>query len=101
MSKSGSAKAVEKNTSTSERLSALRAKRRHSGMSWSDCEPVKLQEMITAATEFGCLVSFSKTSDGGAVCLFVKEQSEKENFYAANEDELAELIEHIHGAYAE
>lgn len=81
-------------------LSELKRRRRFSGITWGDATPSVLVQTIEAVSQSGALISFSKTMDGGAVAIYIKDGTASERFYAGDADELAELLEHIHSSYA-
>lgn len=60
--------------------------------SFAECHPEELGSAIDQVIEVGDLLSFSRTSDGGAVCLFIKSRTETLKVYCASQEELAEAI---------
>lgn len=76
-------------------LAGLKASMRRQGVTWQDTDPNQLMRLVAAIVEEGSLVSFSKTSDGGALVLTVLTNKVPERFYAANADELEALVTSI------
>lgn len=95
------ARGAATSSSSDAPLATLKSGRSQQSITWNDAEPQRLLEVVGAISEAGGLVSFSKTSDGGAVCLYVKWRAESEKFYAASVLELSDLLEEVQRAFAE
>lgn len=54
---------------------------------------------VDRAIETGVLVSIGRTSDGGAIGVYLTYDGEREKAWAGNDDELRELFESIASAY--
>lgn len=84
---------------SNSRLSSLKGKSKKGHTGWDDCSPQLLQEVIARTVRQGALISFSQTTDGGALVLYVKDGIEELKEYPASPDELTELLEGIHETY--
>lgn len=83
----------------SSRLNGIGGSAQHVHATLGDCSPQLLVEALSVVVESGCFIGLARTSDGGALCLFVKDGRDKKSLYAANEDELQLLLEQIRDAY--
>jgi hypothetical protein len=82
-------------------LKSLGAKKKKGQVTFGDGSPQKIQEMIWRIVDQGGLVSFSKTSDGGALVLYVKDGLDEYKEYAADEDTLDEHLTNLIEAYVQ
>ena len=58
-------------------------------------DPHLLQDAIEAVTAEGNLISFTRTSDGNAICITITVSGERYRQYAANDTELNTLLESL------
>lgn len=85
--------------STPSRLAQRRAKASRGRVTWADVDPARLQTMIDRITQTGALVSFSRTSDGGALHLRVLDGNDGAKEYATTAQEADDLIEEFVDLY--
>lgn len=97
-SSSGTGNGLSKPSST--RLASRKQSSKKGGLTWGDGDSAKLQELVWRATEHGALVSFSKTSDGGALVLYLKEGHDEAKEYPASEQELDIVMDDLIETYA-
>lgn len=90
-----SASTVGASSSLAAKLANLRNGSGRLKVTWESAESETLREIISAFVEEGHLVSFSRTSDGGALVFTVIADKVPSHHYAANEDELQLLMETI------
>lgn len=62
-------------------------------ISWADVSGPLIKQALAAATDDGCALIFSKTSDGGALSLTVLAGKERSKLYAKTTD-IAESLLH-------
>lgn len=84
-------------SSSGASLAGLKSGRQQYAVTWSDAEPDRLSAIVSQITEAGGLVSMSKTSDGGAICFYVRHQGLSEKFYAGSASELSDLLNLVQG----
>jgi hypothetical protein len=70
-----------------------------SSISLGDVTPSLVIAAIDAAINEGVLVSIGRTSDGGAIGVYLSYDGEREKAWAGNEDELEKLFEAIRDTY--
>ncbi len=58
-------------------------------------DPVLLQDAIESVTEAGDMISFTRTSDGGALCICITTAGERLKQYASTDAELNDLIQSL------
>jgi len=58
-------------------------------------DPTLLQDAIESVTAAGDLISFTRTSDGGALCISITTAGERLKQYATTDDELNELLQSL------
>lgn len=85
--------------STNSRLSLRKQRAKKGQTDFSDCGPQLLQEVITRIVAEGGLVSFSRTLDGGALVVYVKDGLDENKEYPTSPDELVELLKDLHQLY--
>lgn len=93
--KSGSATNAENSHSLGARLATLKNSKSRSGITWGDVQDEALSQMIEACVEQGALISFGRTSDGGAIVLSILDEGEPTRFYAANVEEVTTLVAEV------
>lgn len=71
-----------------------------SSISLGDCTPSLVIAAVDAAINEGVLVSIGRTSDGGAIGVYLSYDGEREKAWAGNEDELEKLFEAIRDTYS-
>jgi len=81
------------------RLTLLRKGKKQEDTSWGSVSPQELASAIEAVTATGALVSFSMTSDGGAMALLVIDDKERERWYAHTGEEMAIHLADLTAAY--
>lgn len=86
---------------TSSPLTGLNQRKRSRSVTWGDVDPKTLVNVIESATEDGALISFSKTSDGGAIRMFIKLDRESANFYASTTNEMDEQLSDLEQRFRE
>lgn len=95
MSKGNGSTAGSKGASApagNSRLSSRKNRSKKGQTGWDDIESALLQQMIALVVETGALISFSKTTDGGALVLYVKDGFEEAKEYPASPDELEDVV---------
>jgi hypothetical protein len=80
-------------------LTVLRKGKRTEDTSWGSVSPQALAAAIEAVTATGALLSFSMTSDGGAMALLVIDNKDKERWYAHTGPEMVIMLEDLTAAY--
>lgn len=85
--------------SMSSGLQRLRSKKQSSRVTWSDVSADLIAQVLDVCSSSGALISFSRTSDGGALHVYVKEDRDSENWYAADAEKLREILEELFAAY--
>lgn len=80
---------------SNSRLASRKAKSKKGQTTFQDVSSQLLQEAITFVVDSESLISFSKTSDGGALVIYVKEGNEESKDYATSPDELDEALTDI------
>jgi hypothetical protein len=80
-------------------LTLLRKGKRTEDTSWGSVSPQVLASVIEAVTATGALVSFSMTSDGGAMALLVIDDKDKERWYAHTGEEMTIMLGDLTAAY--
>ncbi len=58
-------------------------------------DPTLLQDAIESVTAAGDLISFTRTSDGGALCITITTNGERLKQYAATDKEMVDLLESL------
>lgn len=86
---------------TSSPLSGIGQQRRSNSATWGDADPKTLINVLESATEMGALVSFSKTSDGGAMRLYIKMDRDTANFYGSSSDEIDAILSDLEQRFRE
>lgn len=86
---------------TSSPLTGLSERKRSRSITWQEADVKTLLNVIEMVTESGGLVSFSKTSDGGAIRMFIKQDRDSANFYASTADEIDEQLADLERRYRE
>lgn len=86
--------------STSSRLQSRAARNARRKIEWSDCDMELLQRAIATTTATGALISFSKTSDGGALHLRVMDGQDEAKEYASSPEDANALLEEFAQLYA-
>lgn len=97
---SGAASAKD-GSKTASKLDRLRKLSGHSEITWEAATPALLAGCVAAVSSQGALVSFSKTSDGGALCVYVKDGTQAERLYAASAEEADAHLEELTKLYTE
>lgn len=87
-----SAPGAENSSGLGARLAALRDSRRRKQITWGDADDQKLSTAIEGLVEAGSLVSFGRTSDGGALMLNVVTDGAPSKFYVTTQEELDDLV---------
>lgn len=77
------------------RLASLKDSGKQQRATWSSAPAELMLEVISDLVEEGCLVSFSRTSDGGALVFAIMSDGERQRFYASSEQELDVLLEAV------
>lgn len=78
----------------------LRGARREKTIGWDDLEPDLVLRAAARVTESGALFSLSKTSDGGALHIFVKNGTDVAETYFARVEEATEYLLELYEAFA-
>lgn len=78
----------------------LKSKRQARTSSWGDVDPELIARVAERVTESGCLFSLSKTSDGGALHLFVKNGPDVIEGYYPRAEDAAEALTELYDAFA-
>lgn len=86
-------------SSTDSPFLLLKSKRQARVVSWGDVEPDLLTRAAERVTEAGCLFSLSKTSDGGALHLFVKNGADVIEGYYPRVEDAAEALMELYDAF--
>jgi hypothetical protein len=79
-------------TATGSRYARLSAPSQDGRASFAGCPRDLLATALDTVIDAGDLLSLSRTSDGGAICLYVKSGGETYKAYASTE---AELIDNL------
>lgn len=79
-------------SSPAARLASLKNSRTNSAITWGDAHDSLVASVIESVTEAGCLISFGRTSDGGALSLAVVTDGVPVKFYAASREELGDIL---------
>lgn len=77
----------------------LKGVRQQRAVGWDDVEPDLLSRCAARVTEAGALFSLSKTSDGGALHLFVKNGTEIAEMYFSSGEEATEYLLQVYEAF--
>lgn len=64
-------------------------------LTWEDANPELLRAALAAATEDGAGLLLSKTSDGGALSIYVLTNGATHKLYPATAEELSEALQLI------
>lgn len=77
----------------------LKGARREKAIGWDDLEPDLLVRTAARVTEAGALFSLSKTSDGGALHLFIKNGTDVVEQYFGTAEAAAEFFLEVYEAF--
>lgn len=77
----------------------LKGSRKARAIGWDDVEPDLLSRCAALVTESGALFSLSKTSDGGALHIFVKSGTDVAEQYFARVEEVTEYLLELYEAF--
>lgn len=97
---SGSGHRTDGKEPGSSRLTSRKQRAKKGQAGWDDCDSQLLQEVIARVVEEGALISFSKTLDGGALVLYIKDGSEETKDYPSSADAIEEALKDIHLTYS-
>lgn len=78
----------------------LKGSRKDKSIGWDDLEPDLLCRAAARVTESGALFSLSKTSDGGALHIYVKSGPEVAEAYFATAQEATDYLLELYEAFA-
>lgn len=73
---------------STSRLSNVRKRKGNGSPGWDDFDHSLLAQTIERVTRSGALISFSRSSDGGAASLYIKDGDEEDKSYFAHEGEM-------------
>jgi hypothetical protein len=99
VSRPSGAPGASESSDSSSRFSARKTSNRQRESIFTDAIGERLTNLIDIVTGEGDLISFSRTSDGGAVCIHVLSGKESEKWYATDEAELGANLGDIFGYY--
>lgn len=77
----------------------MKGRRKAKSVGWDDVEPDLLCRTAARVTESGALFSLSKTSDGGALHLFVKNGADIDEMYFSQAEEASEYLLLLYEAF--
>lgn len=77
----------------------LKGARKARALGWDDVEPDVLSRCAARVTEAGALFSLSKTSDGGALHLFVKNGTDVVEMYFSTSEEASAYLLEVYEAF--
>lgn len=78
----------------------MKGSRKDKSIGWDDLEPDLLCRTAARVTESGALFSLSKTSDGGALHIYVKNGPEVVEAYFANVQAATDYLLELYEAFA-
>lgn len=78
----------------------FKGKKFHERLTLSDVRPELLIEALDAALDQGVLVGLTRTTDGGAIGVFITNKGVRENVYAASTEEAEQAFEDIRDYYS-
>lgn len=85
-------KGVENTSGLAARLAARKKQQSRYGITWQDAHDAKLSQAISSVVDTGSLISFSRTSDGGALVLTILDGTDKTPYYVTTGEEVDELL---------
>lgn len=77
----------------------LKGSRKEKAIGWDDVEPDLLVRAAARVTEAGALFSLSKTSDGGALHIFIKNGVDIYEAYFGSPEEAAAFLTEAYEAF--
>lgn len=86
--RSASVSSAENSSSLGARLATLKSSEKSGSITWGDAPDSLLSSVIENVVEAGSLISFGRTSDGGALVLSILDSGEPTKFYFANREDL-------------
>lgn len=93
-------KAGKSASTSSSRLASRQDRRTKGGVTWHEADPAKIQQLVGLVTENGALVSFSMTSDGGALVVFIKDGADSAKEYAASPEQADYVLDDLIDTYS-
>lgn len=92
---------LERKTGGSGRLGKLREKVHgpSAGICMDEVDASALTEAVSRVVEAGAAIMFGITSDGGALCITVLDDGEKERVFAASASEAEAAFRHVTSIY--
>lgn len=84
---------------TGSRLTSLKARRKRGHVECAECDSALLVGVLDRVIETGALISFSRTSDGGAISVYIKDGADEDKVYVTNEEELTQLLHELYEEY--
>lgn len=88
-----------KSSSSAASFATLKTSSNDGAITWGDALDSVLSSVIESVVEAGYLISFGRTSDGGALVLSIIEDGKPVKFYFANREDLSVKLGEIE-AYA-
>lgn len=83
-------------SSQGARFATLKKQRDSGAITWGDAEDSLLSSVIESVVEAGCLISFGRTSDGGAIVLSIVDDGEPTRFYMSAREELEQTLRDVY-----
>lgn len=77
----------------------MKSKRKSKAIGWDDLDADLVLRTAARVTESGALFSLSKTSEGGALHLFVKNGADIDEAYFGSVDEASEYVLALYEAF--
>lgn len=93
--RSSTAGTAVKSSSSGARFAGLKTRRAGLRLTWSDVPPSDLLNVVSQVVEAGCLISFGRTSDGGALVLSILDDGEATRFYMSSEEDVVSIMSDV------